>query len=82
MRVRAYPLSPDIEAFVLRHQRVYVVEQNRDGQLCGLMRLEFEAAAIAKLRGIRHFDGLPIDARTITDGILAQEGHEMASSVG
>jgi len=82
MRVRAYPLSPDVEAFVLRHQRVYVVEQNRDGQFCGLMRLEFEAAAIAKLRGIRHFDGLPIDARTITDGILAQEGQEMASSVG
>ena len=82
LRVRAYPLNPEIEAFVQRHQRVYVVEQNRDGQLFGLMRLELEADSIARMRSIRHYNGQPIDARTITNAILAQEGQELASSAG
>jgi 2-oxoglutarate ferredoxin oxidoreductase subunit alpha len=38
------------------------------------MRFEFEAARIGKLRSVLHFNGLPIDARSITDEILAQEG--------
>ena len=61
-----------------RHRRVYVVEQNRDAQLLGLMRLEFQAELIEKLRSVLHFNGLPLDARSITDAVLSQEGHEMA----
>jgi hypothetical protein len=52
---------------------VYVVEQNRDAQMAALMRLELEPARIAKLRSVLHYNGLPIDARSITDGILVQE---------
>jgi 2-oxoglutarate/2-oxoacid ferredoxin oxidoreductase subunit alpha len=39
-----------------------------------LIRVEFEAARTGKLRSVLHFNGLPIDARSITDEILAQEG--------
>jgi 2-oxoglutarate ferredoxin oxidoreductase subunit alpha len=73
LRIRAYPLTDSIADFIDRHDRVYVVEQNRDGQMFSLMRMELDAALAAKLRSVRHFNGLPIDARSVTDGILAQE---------
>ena len=74
LRLRAYPFTDEVAAFLDRYQRVYVVEQNRDAQMLALMRFEFEAARIGKLRSVLHFNGLPIDARSITDDILAQEG--------
>jgi 2-oxoglutarate ferredoxin oxidoreductase subunit alpha len=74
LRLRAYPFTPDLAAFVDRYQRIYVVEQNRDAQMLSLLRLELTAAQIAKLRSVRHYSGLPIDARSVTDDILAQEG--------
>ena len=53
---------------------MYVVDQNRDAQILQLMRLEFEPADIAKLRSMRYYGGLPLDARTVTDDIVRQEG--------
>jgi 2-oxoglutarate/2-oxoacid ferredoxin oxidoreductase subunit alpha len=73
LRIRAYPLTDSIADFIKRHDRVYVVEQNRDAQMFSLMRMEMDPALSAKLRSVRHFNGLPIDARSVTDGILAQE---------
>jgi 2-oxoglutarate/2-oxoacid ferredoxin oxidoreductase subunit alpha len=49
MRVRALPFSPDVAAFVARHERVYVVEQNRDGQLYGLLRIELPDHLISRM---------------------------------
>ena len=72
LRVRSLPLSADVHAFVRRHQRVYVVEQNRDGQLAERVRLEVPERA-AQIRTVLHYTGLPIDAQFVTDGILAQE---------
>ena len=77
LRLKAYPFGAQVEDFVRRHDRVYVVEQNRDGQLLSLMRLEFESTSIAKLRSIRHYNGLPVDARTVVDNLLAQEGQDV-----
>ena len=74
LRLRAYPFGPEVEAYVRRHDRVYVVEQNRDGQMASLLKLDLDAALAPRLRGVLHYDGLPIDARTITEAILAQEG--------
>jgi 2-oxoglutarate ferredoxin oxidoreductase subunit alpha len=74
LRVRAYPFTEELKDFIRRHERVYVVEQNRDAQLLGLMRLEFEAELIAKLRSVRYYGGLPLDARTVTDSVVRQEG--------
>jgi 2-oxoglutarate ferredoxin oxidoreductase subunit alpha len=73
IRLRAYPFTPELHDFIARHERVYVVEQNRDAQLLSLMRMEFTPAEIAKLRSVRYYGGLPIDARTITDDIIYQE---------
>ena len=72
-RLRAYPFTPELEEFIDRHERVYVVDQNRDGQLHQLMKLDLDLARVAKLRGVRYYCGLPIDARSITDEILRQE---------
>ncbi len=74
LRLRAYPFTEHLLDFIRRHDRVYVVDQNRDAQLLGLMRLEFDADMIAKLRSVRYYGGLPLDARTVTDEIVKQEG--------
>jgi 2-oxoglutarate/2-oxoacid ferredoxin oxidoreductase subunit alpha len=73
LRLRAYPFSPDLQAFIEAHDRVYVVEQNRDGQMASLIQLDVDPSLAKKIRGVRHYDGLPLDARTVTDGILEQE---------
>jgi 2-oxoglutarate ferredoxin oxidoreductase subunit alpha len=73
IRLKAYPFTQELRDFIARHERVYVVEQNRDAQLLSLMKMEFEPAEIAKLKSIRYYGGLPIDARTVTDNVLSQE---------
>jgi 2-oxoglutarate ferredoxin oxidoreductase subunit alpha len=77
-RLRAYPFTAALAAFVDAHDRVYVVEQNRDAQLLQLMKLELSPERCAKLRSVLHYNGLPIDARSVTDDVLAQEGFEVA----
>ena len=72
LRIRALPFSAGVEQFLADNERVYVVEQNRDGQMRSLLTLEYPAMA-PKLRSIRHYNGIPVDARYITDGIIAQE---------
>jgi 2-oxoglutarate ferredoxin oxidoreductase subunit alpha len=74
LRLRAYPFTDELTTFLDRYTRVYVVEQNRDAQMLSLMRHELSAERIAKLRSVLHYSGLPIDARSVTDDILGQEG--------
>jgi 2-oxoglutarate ferredoxin oxidoreductase subunit alpha len=73
MRLRAFPFSPEVHAFVAAHTKIYVIEQNRDGQMLSLLKLDLPAADVTKLRSIRYFDGLPLDARTVTDKLVLQE---------
>ena len=80
-RLRAYPFTEHLPAFIDRFKRVYVVEQNRDAQMLSLMRMELTPERIAKLRSVLHYNGLPIDARTITDDILVQEGRKAKTAV-
>ncbi|HWP98887.1 MAG TPA: 2-oxoacid:acceptor oxidoreductase subunit alpha [Vicinamibacterales bacterium] len=74
LRIRAYPFSDEVAAFVARYPRVYVVEQNRDAQMKALLRMDLPAELAVRLRSVLHYNGLPIDARSITDEVLAQEG--------
>ncbi len=74
MRVRAYPFAHEIHDFVASHERVYVVEQNRDGQLASLLKLDLPGEQVVKLRSILEYNGLPADARTITDEFVTKEG--------
>ncbi len=72
LRIRALPFTKEVEDFIGAHDRTYVVEQNRDGQMRDLLRLEYPEMA-TKLRSVRHYNGIPIDARFVTNAILAQE---------
>ena len=74
LRLRAFPFNRDVHEFIASHERVYVVEQNRDAQMLALLKLDLDAAQLTKLRSMLHYNGLPIDARSITDEILSQEG--------
>jgi 2-oxoglutarate/2-oxoacid ferredoxin oxidoreductase subunit alpha len=77
-RLRGYPFNEELVRFIDAHERVYVIEQNRDAQLLQLMRLELSPARQLKLRSVLHYSGLPIDARSVTDSVLSQEGFEVA----
>lgn len=72
LRLRAYPFTEDVKKFVADHERVYIVEQNRDGQMGDLIRLEVGEDQ-RKLRKILHYTGLPCDARSITNAVLELE---------
>ena len=71
-RLRALPFTDELKEFVAAHDRIYVVEQNRDGQMADMIRLEVGEDQ-RKIRKILHYTGLPCDARTITDAILQME---------
>ena len=73
LRVRAYPFAKSIHDFVASHDRIYVVEQNRDAQLASLLKLDLPADQLTKLRSILHYNGLPMDARGITEDFVNQE---------
>src|SRR6266496_4435965 len=73
LRIRAFPFAQEVEDFVRAQKRVYVVEQNRDGQLNGLLKLDLDSELVPKLRSVARLDGLPIDARSVTDHIAAME---------
>ena len=74
LRLRAFPFTPEVHQFIERHDRVYVVEQNRDAQMRDLLKLDIDPKQVQKLRSVRHYNGLPIDARSVTDDIISQEG--------
>jgi len=74
LRLKAYPFTDEVFDFIKTHDRIYIVDQNRDGQMLALLRLELEPAQIAKLRSVLHYNGLPIDARSVTDEILNEMG--------
>ena len=68
LRVRAFPFGDAVMDFIARHDRVFVVEQNRDGQLRSLLINEGQIDP-ARLPAVLHYDGTPITARFIIDAI-------------
>ena len=73
LRIRGLPLPPAVAEFIARHERVYVAEQNRDGQVEALLRMELPGELADRLRSVRHFNGVPIDAEAISEPVLAGE---------
>ena len=69
MRVKSFPFNKEVEDFIDQHQRVFVIEQNRDAQLRTLLMAEFELGP-DKLKSVLCFDGTPISARNIRKQIL------------
>ena len=74
LRLLAYPFNDELTEFIRRHHHVYIVDQNRDAQLFQLIRSHTPPELVERLRSVRYFGGLPLDARTITDSVVEQEG--------
>jgi 2-oxoglutarate ferredoxin oxidoreductase subunit alpha len=68
LRLRAFPFPVSVREFIDAHERVFVVEQNRDGQMHSLLVNELDVGP-AQLVRVRHYDGTPITARFITQAI-------------
>jgi len=68
LRVRSFPFGTEVEEFLAAHQTIFVVEQNRDAQLRSLLTLE-TAVDKKKLHSILHYNGLPMAADCIVDGV-------------
>jgi 2-oxoglutarate ferredoxin oxidoreductase subunit alpha len=70
LRLRAFPFADAVGEFLAAHGRVFVVEQNRDAQMRTLLAAAFPGQA-GRLRSVLAYDGWPLDARTVAEGILA-----------
>jgi len=68
LRLRGFPFSREVTDFIAEHERIFVVEQNRDAQLRILLLAECGVDP-AMLTSILHYDGTPITARFIRDAI-------------
>jgi len=72
LRMRSLPTAPEVMEFVRSHERNYVIELNRDGQLHQILRLEIPDCSM-KLISLSHLDGLPLTAGWVVDHIIAEE---------
>ena len=68
LRLRAFPFPHVVNDFIGAHERVFVVEQNRDAQMRSLLINELEIDP-ARVPPVLHYDGTPITARFIVDAI-------------
>jgi 2-oxoglutarate/2-oxoacid ferredoxin oxidoreductase subunit alpha len=73
LRVRAFPFTETVEAFLHEHEICYVVEQNRDAQLRALLTLETSVPK-EKLRSVLIYGGFPLSARHVIESITSQMG--------
>jgi len=69
LRIRSLPFFDDVKEFIETHDKVFVVELNRDGQMLQILSMEFPGAA-QKLVKIAHMDGLPLSASWVRDQIV------------
>jgi 2-oxoglutarate ferredoxin oxidoreductase subunit alpha len=70
-RVKAFPFSEAVREFINQHDVVFVVEQNRDAQLRTLLMEDIDAGQ-EKLVSVLHYSGMPLNAGSVVDGVLAQ----------
>jgi 2-oxoglutarate ferredoxin oxidoreductase subunit alpha len=71
-RIRSIPFSTEIKRFITENKRIYVIENNRDGQMCQLLQIIYPEMA-GKFIKICHVDGLPLTARWICEAINSHQ---------
>jgi 2-oxoglutarate ferredoxin oxidoreductase subunit alpha len=71
LRIRAFPFGADVQAFLDDHERIFVVEQNRDAQLKSLLSVEMDVEK-KRLISVLHYSGIPLDCRTVYTAIYEQ----------
>jgi len=81
LRVRAFPFSDEVRKFIAGHDHVYVIEQNRDAQMLGMLRMAYPELTM-RMRSVLHYNGLPVDARSLSDAIIASESAPAVSKNG
>jgi 2-oxoglutarate ferredoxin oxidoreductase subunit alpha len=75
MRIRAIPFTDEILKFIEDHEKVYIVEINRDGQMMQLLTIAYPALATRFIQ-VSHLDGLPLTANWIVDEIKQYEAFD------
>ena len=71
LRVRALPFTDEVKKFVVKHDMVFVIDMNRDGQMHQLLTVEYPALA-TKLVSVAYGDGMPASAKWVREGILSK----------
>jgi 2-oxoglutarate ferredoxin oxidoreductase subunit alpha len=79
LRLRALPFTAEVDEFINQHEIIWVVEQNRDGQLAMILRTEYPQFA-TRFRSVLHYDGLPLDAQSVIDLIHGKAASKTAAS--
>lgn len=72
MRIRSLPFSKEVRDFIQSHERNYVIELNRDGQMHQLLSLEY-CDMTQRLRSLAYIDGLPVSAEWIINSVITKE---------
>ena len=78
MRITSFPFGREVQQYLDRHDQVFVVEQNRDGQLRTLMLNELDVDK-KKLIPVLHFDGMPLTSRMVFEGVMSTLAEEVAA---
>lgn len=79
LRVRGFPFNSGVDEFIEQHDRIFIVEQNRDGQLRTMLINECEIDP-QKLKPLLCYDGLPVTARWIVDSVLSSDSNKNAGN--
>jgi len=77
-RIRAFPFTKKVQRFLEQHERIFVVEQNRDAQLKSLLALELDYPK-RQMHSILSYGGLPMDCRCVIDAVRAATAQEAAA---
>jgi 2-oxoglutarate ferredoxin oxidoreductase subunit alpha len=81
MRIKAFPFPPSVRAFLSAHERTYVVEQNRDGQLRSLLAIE-TGVARDSMTSVLDYGGMPLTAEVVVKAVSGSHPERASASEG
>ena len=73
MRIRGFPFGKEVDAFLRNHERIFVVEQNRDAQLRAMLAIELGVPR-DEMIAVLDYAGLPLTAKFVVDSVAGQVG--------
>jgi len=71
LRIRALPFTKEVDTFLAKHDQIFIVEMNRDGQMDQILKTEYAQFA-PKFKSVAFGDGMPASAKWVREGILAK----------
>ena len=79
LRVRSFPFNSQVEEFISSHERIFVIEQNRDAQMKSLLTIELQLDP-SRMISVLNYDGMPVTADRIYEEIMKQLPHHVKSN--